>query len=135
MRGWRRVLRPTGNGGREWIKPRLRWCRRWSRAEKEQIVAAAMGAGRGRFRDGAGHQLFRWRQQLCVVAPTAAVFRALPLWLDQRGRRASIRAGPVGDEKNMTNPPPAFPLQCDREDLSLTALMRDVVRCVLFGAS
>jgi transposase len=53
--------------------------RRWSRAEKERIVAAAMepGAVASEVARAAGiypSQLFRWRQQLCAVAPSAAVF-------------------------------------------------------------
>ncbi len=53
--------------------------RRWSRVEKERIVAAAMepGAVASEVARGAGvypSQLFRWRQQLCAVAPAAPVF-------------------------------------------------------------
>jgi transposase len=53
--------------------------RRWSRAEKERIVAAAMepGAVASEVARSAGihaSQLFRWRQQLCAVAPAAPVF-------------------------------------------------------------
>jgi transposase len=56
--------------------------RRWTRAEKERIVAAAMepGAVASEVARGAGihaSQLFRWRQQLCSSAPsvlTAPVF-------------------------------------------------------------
>ena len=53
--------------------------RRWSRAEKERIVAAALelGAVASEVARAAGiypSQLFRWRQQLCAVAPGAAVF-------------------------------------------------------------
>jgi transposase len=49
--------------------------RRWSRAEKERIVAAAMepGAVASEVARGAGihtSQLFRWRQQLCLAATT-----------------------------------------------------------------
>ena len=70
--------------------------RRWSRAEKERIVAAAMepGAVASEVARAAGihsSQLFRWRQQLCergqipavfnpvaVTAETGAVFANLP---------------------------------------------------------
>lgn len=50
--------------------------RRWSRAEKERIVAAALepGAVASEVAREAGihtSQLFRWRQQLCERAPTA----------------------------------------------------------------
>jgi transposase len=48
--------------------------RRWSRAEKERIVAAALepGAVASEVARAAGihvSQLFRWRQQLCSAAP------------------------------------------------------------------
>jgi len=53
--------------------------RRWSRAEKERIVAAAMepGAVASEVARVAGihtSQLFRWRQQLCKRAQIPAVF-------------------------------------------------------------
>src|SRR5258708_19601401 len=53
--------------------------RRWSRAEKERIVAAAMepGAVASEVARAAGihaSQLFRWRQELCDRARTAPVF-------------------------------------------------------------
>src|ERR1700690_4217873 len=53
--------------------------RRWSKAEKERIVAAALepGAVASEVARAAGiypSQLFRWRQQLCAVAPGAPVF-------------------------------------------------------------
>jgi transposase len=53
--------------------------RRWSRSEKEQIVAAAMepGAVASEVARAAGiypSQLFRWRQQLCAVATAGPVF-------------------------------------------------------------
>jgi transposase len=53
--------------------------RRWSRAEKERIVAAAMepGAVASEVARAAGihtSQLFRWRQQLCQRAQIPAVF-------------------------------------------------------------
>ena len=53
--------------------------RRWSRAEKERIVAAAMepGAVASEVARAAGihaSQLFRWRQQLCEPAQIPAVF-------------------------------------------------------------
>jgi transposase len=48
--------------------------RRWSRAEKERIVAAALepGAVASEVARAAGihtSQLFRWRQKLCLPAP------------------------------------------------------------------
>ena len=53
--------------------------RRWPRAEKERIVAAAMepGAVASEVARSAGihvSQLFRWRQQLCDQARAAPVF-------------------------------------------------------------
>jgi transposase len=56
--------------------------RRWSRAEKERIVAAAIGPGAvaSEVARAAGihaSQLFRWRQQLCGPAPTAPAFSAV----------------------------------------------------------
>jgi transposase len=50
--------------------------RRWSRAEKERIIAAALapGAVASEVARAAGihtSQLFRWRQQLCGPAPAA----------------------------------------------------------------
>ena len=51
--------------------------RRWSRAEKERIIAVAMepGAIASEVARSAGihtSQLFRWRQQLCELAPAPA---------------------------------------------------------------
>lgn len=56
--------------------------RRWSRAEKERIVAAAIepGAVASEVARAAGihtSQLFRWRQQLCGPARAAPVFSAV----------------------------------------------------------
>ena len=53
--------------------------RRWSRAEKERIVAAALepGAVASEVAREAGihtSQLFRWRQQLCERAPGPVAF-------------------------------------------------------------
>jgi transposase len=53
--------------------------RRWSRSEKERIVAAAMepGASASEVARAAGihtSQLFRWRQQLCERAPAQPTF-------------------------------------------------------------
>ena len=53
--------------------------RRWSRAEKERIVAAALepGAVSSEVARAAGihtSQLFRWRQELCPVGVTACIF-------------------------------------------------------------
>jgi transposase len=53
--------------------------RRWSRAEKERIVAAALepGASASEVARAAGihtSQLFRWRQQLCERVQMAVAF-------------------------------------------------------------
>jgi transposase len=53
--------------------------RRWSRAEKERIVAAALGPGvvaSEVAREAGIHtsQLFRWRQQLCKRTPAPVAF-------------------------------------------------------------
>jgi transposase len=69
--------------------------RRWSRSEKERIVAAAMepGAIASEVARSAGidaSQLFRWRQQLCETAPGGPVFSPV-----------AIAAGP-----GATLPPP-----------------------------
>jgi transposase len=58
--------------------------RRWSRAEKERIVAAAMepGAVTSEVARAAGihtSQLFRWRQQLCERAQIPATFNAVAI--------------------------------------------------------
>jgi transposase len=56
--------------------------RRWSRAEKERLVAAAIepGAVASEVARAAGiatSQLFRWRRQLCGPAPSAPAFSAV----------------------------------------------------------
>jgi transposase len=56
--------------------------RRWTRAEKERIVAAAMapGAVASEIARGAGiyaSQLFRWRQELCEREVTPAAFNSV----------------------------------------------------------
>jgi transposase len=58
--------------------------RRWSRAEKEQIVAAALepGAVASEVARAAGihtSQLFRWRQQLCERAQIPAAFNPVAI--------------------------------------------------------
>jgi transposase len=58
--------------------------RRWSRAEKERIVAAALepGAVASEVARTAGihvSQLFRWRQQLCEPAQPPAVFNSVAI--------------------------------------------------------
>jgi transposase len=58
--------------------------RRWSWAEKERIVAAALepGAVASEVAREAGihsSQLFRWRQQLCERAPVPATFNPVAI--------------------------------------------------------
>jgi transposase len=58
--------------------------RRWPRAEKERIVAAALepGAVASEVARAAGihtSQLFRWRRQLCERAPMPAVFNPVTI--------------------------------------------------------
>jgi transposase len=65
--------------------------RRWSRAEKERLVAAAIepGAVASEIAQAAGiatSQLFRWRRQLCGPASSAPAFSRWPL-CPHRNRR------------------------------------------------
>jgi len=58
--------------------------RRWSRSEKERIVAAALepGAVASEVAREAGihaSQLFRWRQQLCEQTPAPAAFHPVAI--------------------------------------------------------
>ena|SRR5579862_5608414 len=75
--------------------------RRWPRAEKERIVAAAMepGAVASEVARGAGisaSQLFRWRQELCERVPAAPAFAAVAI---AHGPEATaLPAAPVGVE-------------------------------------
>jgi len=70
--------------------------RRWSRAEKERLVAAAMepGAVASEVARAAGihtSQLFRWRQQLCERAQIPATFNRVAI--------AAAPASPVPPEQ------------------------------------
>jgi transposase len=70
--------------------------RRWSRAEKERLVAAAMepGAVASEVARAAGihaSQLFRWRQQLCERAQVPAAFNPVAI--------APAPASPVSPEQ------------------------------------
>jgi transposase len=63
--------------------------RRWTRAEKERIVAAAMapGAVASEVARGAGiyaSQLFRWRQELCERVPAPAAFNSVVVTSEAR---------------------------------------------------
>jgi transposase len=68
--------------------------RRWSRAEKERIVAAAMEPGAIAFavaREAGIHasQLYRWRQELCGPARVAPGFAAVAV-VPEPGAAASL---------------------------------------------
>jgi transposase len=71
--------------------------RRWSRAEKERIVAAALepGAVASEVARAAGihtSQLFRWRQQLCApAAASAAGFSPVTIVPDAGGAMAAAK--------------------------------------------
>ena len=72
--------------------------RRWSRAEKERLVAAAIepGAVASEIARAAGidtSQLFRWRRQLCGPAPSVSAFSPVAI---VPGPEASGLAAPVG---------------------------------------
>ena len=72
--------------------------RRWSRAEKERLVAAAIepGAVASEVARAAGidtSQLFRWRRQLCGPPPAAPAFSPVAI---VPGAEASGLTAPVG---------------------------------------
>jgi transposase len=74
--------------------------RRWSRAEKERIVAAAIepGAVASEVARAAGihtSQLFRWRQQLCSRAPAALTFSPVAVASDP-GSVSTVRPVAAG---------------------------------------
>ena len=92
--------------------------RRWSLAEKERIVAAAMepGAVASEVARSAGiyaSQLFRWRQQLCERAQIPAAFNPVA----------------VTPEPEVASPPPAARAVSSRSSL------RPVAGCGLPGRS
>jgi transposase len=73
--------------------------RRWPRAEKERIVAAAMepGAVASEVARAAGispSQLFRWRQELCERAGAAPVFSPVTIVPDP-GAISTARPGAI----------------------------------------
>jgi transposase len=70
--------------------------RRWSRAEKERIVAAALepGAVTSEVARAAGihtSQLFRWRQQLCGPAAASVGFLPVMIVPDAGGALAAAK--------------------------------------------
>jgi transposase len=74
--------------------------RRWSRAEKERIVAATMepGAVASEIARAAGihtSQLFRWRQQLCERAPTPAAFNPVVIAAEPGLPASAEKAGVI----------------------------------------
>jgi transposase len=75
--------------------------RRWSRAEKERIVAAAMEPGAvasAVAREAGIHasQLYRWRQQLCGPARATAGFAAVTIAAEPSLAQRPIAATPSG---------------------------------------
>ena len=74
--------------------------RRWSRAEKERIVAATMepGAVACEIARAAGidaSQLFRWRQQLCERAPSQAAFNPVAIAAEPGLPASAEKAGVI----------------------------------------
>ena len=74
--------------------------RRWSRAEKERIVAAAMapGAVASEVARTAGirtSQLFRWRQELCDRAPIPAAFNSVVVTPDTGAASPALPPSPA----------------------------------------
>jgi transposase len=76
--------------------------RRWSRAEKERLVAAAIepGAVASEVARAAGiatSQLFRWRRQLCGPAASAPAFSAVTVVADAEpsGSAASANSNAI----------------------------------------
>jgi transposase len=75
--------------------------RRWSRTEKERIVAAAMepeAIASVVAREAGIHasQLYRWRRQLCGRAPGAAGFAAVTIAAEPSLTRVPALATPSG---------------------------------------
>jgi transposase len=75
--------------------------RRWSRAEKERIVAAAIepGAVASEIARAAGihtSQLFRWRQELCGPAKAAPAFAAVTVATESQATVGSPLAATAG---------------------------------------
>jgi transposase len=73
--------------------------RRWSRAEKERIVAAALEPGvvaSEVAREAGIHtsQLFRWRQQLCKRAPAPVAFNPVAVAPVQEAAALPLPAPP-----------------------------------------
>jgi transposase len=72
--------------------------RRWSRGEKERIVAAALepGAVASAVARGAGihaSQLYRWRQELCGRTGAAPAFAALTIAAEPHRPSATLPMG------------------------------------------
>ena len=75
--------------------------RRWSRAEKERIVAAAMEPGAvasAVAREAGIHasQLYRWRQELCGSGRVAAGFAAVTIAPEPCAAASTAMAAPRG---------------------------------------
>ena len=74
--------------------------RRWSRSEKERIVAAALepGAVASEIARAAGihtSQLFRWRQQLCERAQTPVAFNPVAIAAEPGLAASAEKAGVI----------------------------------------
>jgi transposase len=74
--------------------------RRWSRAEKERIVAATMepGAVASEIARAAGihtSQLFRWRERLCERAQLPAAFNPVAISAEPELPASAERAGVI----------------------------------------
>jgi transposase len=74
--------------------------RRWSRAEKERIVAAALepGAVASEIARASGihtSQLFRWRQRLCERAQTPVAFNPVAVVAEPGSPASAEKAGVI----------------------------------------
>jgi transposase len=78
--------------------------RRWTRAEKERIVAAAMapGAVASEVARAAGiyaSQLFRWRQELCERTPAPAAFNSVVVTPEPGATSPAVPASAASPER------------------------------------
>jgi transposase len=91
--------------------------RRWSRGEKERIVAAAMapGAVASDVARAAGiyaSQLFRWRQQLCERTTAPAAFNSVVV-RSEAGTLSQSGAGSSALQAPLAPPEPAGVIEID----------------------
>jgi transposase len=78
--------------------------RRWSRAEKERIIAAALqpGAVASEVARSAGihaSQLFRWRQELCERSPVRAAFNPVVVMPEPGATSPAVPASAASPER------------------------------------